>query len=436
MRINPGINRRKFLQYAGAGATSLLMDTWRECSAGEATASLQGTGLSLPCCVGDVSADGAMVWLRTERTDSVAVEYAKNSSFQGAVRTAPLVTRSDNDFTAKWSLGNLEPATNYFYRAVVAEQKPGPAARFVTAPGPDTAASFRFAFSGDTRQNHQPFSIMDAIRENKPDFFLHLGDTIYGDREGVARTLAQYHGKYATNRRDEPTQRLFAETSLMVVWDDHEVADNYRAAHPLAPVGRRAFMDYWPIRQDLADQDRIYRSQRWGKTAELFILDTRQYRNETVGTILGAEQKHWVLDALSNSSARFKLICTWVPFSSPNKDKWGGYLSDRDEVVKTIRDKKISGVIFLAADVHYAAVARVPGVPTLREVIAGPLAAPMGQGTGREKRFDYFNNQHLNYGLVNVHEDGDNSHVDIEILTDKNLALHKVRFSASEKPDS
>ena len=83
----------------------------------------------------------------------------------------------------------------------------------------------------------------------------------------------------------------------------------------------------------------------------------------------------------------------------------------------------------------YAAVARVTNT-SLREVITGPLAAPMGVATGNAKRFEYFNNQFLNYGLVNVHEEGANSHVDIEILTDKNVSLHKVRFGAGSKTGS
>lgn len=421
------MNRRKFLQYSAAG---LLFEPWRLAWAGEAPPSLADTGLSLPCCVGDVGADSALVWLRGEGAGSAVVEYAKNAGFQDAKRSAAVALRSDSDYTAKVAVSELEPATGYFYRARLGERKPGPAGRFVTAPRADTPASFRFAFSGDTRQNYQPFSIMDAIRDNKPDFFLHLGDTIYGDREGTARTLAQYHGKYVINRKDEPTQRLFAETSLTVVWDDHEVADNYRAAHPLASIGRRAFMDYWPVRQDAADPERIYRSQRWGKTAELFILDTRQYRDETAGTILGAEQMRWFLDALIKSDARFKFVCTSVPISSPNRDKWGGYPADRDLVLKTIREHKIARVIFLTADVHYAAVARI-GNSALREVITGPLAAQFGSGSGTEKRFEYFNNQHFNYGLVNVHEDGANSRVDVEILTDKNALLHKVSFAAA-----
>jgi len=59
----------------------------------------------------------------------------------------------------------------------------------------------------------------------------------------------------------------------------------------------------------------------------------------------------------------------------------------------------------------------------------------LGRGTGREKRFDYFNNQHFNYGLVKVHEDGDNSSVEIDILSDTNLLLHRVRFGAGAKTE-
>jgi hypothetical protein len=103
---------------------------------------------------------------------------------------------------------------------------------------------------------------------------------------------------------------------------------------------------------------------------------------------------------------------------------------DRDDVVKLIKQKDIRGVIFLAADVHYAAVARVPGHPALREIIAGPLGAPLGKAAGTAKRFEYFNNQYLNYGLVKVNVGGPRPYAEIDILTDKNLLLHKIRIEA------
>jgi len=125
-------------------------------------------------------------------------------------------------------------------RAVVEGRSPGPIGRFVTAPRADDPAKVSFCFSGDSRESYKPFTIMDAVRAQRPDFFLHLGDTIYADRGGTARRLEEFWAKYRANRDDAATQRCFQETSFYVVWDDHEVEDNFTPDHPLAPVGRRA----------------------------------------------------------------------------------------------------------------------------------------------------------------------------------------------------
>jgi hypothetical protein len=60
----------------------------------------------------------------------------------------------------------------------------------------------------------------------------------------------------------------------------------------------------------------------------------------------------------------------------------------------------------------------------------------MGKATGTAKRFEYFNNEHLNYGLVSVHAEGDPPYIDLKILTDKNVPLHKVRIDGSGKQES
>jgi phosphodiesterase/alkaline phosphatase D-like protein len=69
---------------------------------------------------------------------------------------------------------------------------------------------------------------MDAVRRRSSRIsFLHLGDTIYADRGGSAHTLPEFWAKYRANRDDAATQRCFRDTSFYVVWDDHEVADDY-----------------------------------------------------------------------------------------------------------------------------------------------------------------------------------------------------------------
>ena len=69
----------------------------------------------------------------------------------------------------------------------------------------------------------------------------------------------------------------------------------------------------------------------------------------------------------------------------------------------------------------------------LREVIVGPLAAQLGRATGSAKRFEYFNNEHLNSGLVNVHAESNQAYVEIEIFTDKNVLLHKITIDGGKE---
>ena len=91
---------------------------------------------------------------------------------------------------------------------------------------------------------------------------------------------AAYRAKHRYNRADPAVQQLFRETSVYATWDDHEVANNFAGSlEPLMPVGRRAFRDYWGIEGPREEPDRLYRSVRWGRGLEVFMLDTRQYRS-------------------------------------------------------------------------------------------------------------------------------------------------------------
>jgi alkaline phosphatase D len=217
------------------------------------------------------------------------------------------------------------------------------------------------------------------------------------------------------------------------MWDDHEVADNCDYSNPLAAIGRKAFFDYWPVNRDPQDPDRLYRSFRWGKAVELFILDTRQYRDRAEGTMLGKEQKKWFLDTLAASTAWFKIIATSVPFSSPGGDKWGGFPSEREEVLRQIKQKQIPGVMFLAADVHYAAACKVPGELGLKEFIAGPIGAPMGLALGYSKRFEFLSRNSFSYGLVKVRAQTPRPYVEIDLMNARNQLLYRSRIEADSE---
>jgi alkaline phosphatase D len=309
---------------------------------------------------------------------------------------------------------------------LVPGKKPGPICQFVTAPPMDVLAPVTFVIGGDTRQSFRPFSIMDFMRAAQPDFFVYLGDTIYADKGSTAMTLSDYWGKYAENR-DRFAQRLFATTPLFVMWDDHEVDSDFTMTHPRLPIGRQAFLDYWPIRPSTQDPYRLYRSFKWGKGVEVFLLDCRQYRDPQTKTMLGLEQKQWLLQQLAASSATFKFIVSSVPFSDPRGDKWGEYPAERDDILEFIQENKISGVIFLAGDVHHAAVSHMPHDPAVREFIFGPLAAPMNyKVSSREPRFEFFHEDYQNYGKVTVQPEGPKPSVRVEWFDSTNALLHQI----------
>ncbi len=386
----------------------------------------RSNGLELGCVVGEVMPTNALLWVKTRGVQDVQVQYTTDPQWVTFEETFLTRTSDERDFTTRILLNDLTPHTHYYYRTVVPGKKRGPICQFVTAPPPDSLESVTFVIGGDTRHSFRPFSIMDHMRAAKPDFFVFLGDTIYADKEQPARTLADYWGKYRENR-DGLAQQLFSTTSLYVLWDDHEVDNDFTMTHRLLPVGRQAFLDYWPIRQSPLHPHRLYRAFRWGAGMELLLLDTRQYRDPHGKTMLGHEQKEWLLRRLANSSAMFKFVVSSVPFSDPRQDKWGQFPEERDAILKFIQEKNISGVIFLAGDVHHASVSKMPHDPTIREFIFGPLAAPMNYKiSSREPRFEFFHEASRNFGKITVNPQGATPSVHIEWFDVTNTLLHRV----------
>jgi alkaline phosphatase D len=382
--------------------------------------------LDMGCAVGDVTHNEALVWVKTEVPEEVKILYTTDPLWIATQETFLISTSAERDFTAQIPLVNLTPQTRYLYRMLVPGKKQGPICQFVTAPPMDVLAPVTFVIGGDTHHSFRPFSIMEFMRAAQPDFFVYLGDTIYADKGSPAMTLSDYWAKYAENR-DGFAQRLFATTPLFVMWDDHEVDSDFTMTHPRLPIGRQAFLDYWPIRPSTQDPYRLYRSFKWGKGVEVFLLDCRQYRDPQTKTMLGLEQKQWLLQQLAASSATFKFIVSSVPFSDPRDDKWGEYPAERDDILKNIQESKIPGVIFLAGDVHHAAVSQMPHDPAVREFIFGPLAAPMNyKVSSREPRFEFFHEDYQNYGKVTVQPEGLKPSVRVEWFDSTNALLHQI----------
>lgn len=179
---------------------------------------------------------------------------------------------------------------------------------------------------------------------------------------------------------------MLGTTSYVGVWDDHEVVNDFgpltdaptappHTGEHLLPIGLRAFVDYTPIAVASSDQKRLYRSLRWGRHLELFVLDTRQYRDANSAadsaaqpkTMLGREQLTRLKDSLAASDATWKVIVSSVPMSIPTgfpptngRDGWAnfdqqtGFEHELLGILRFLADHEVDNTIWITTDVHFA----------------------------------------------------------------------------------
>src|SRR3954453_16297443 len=102
-----GLSRRDFLALAGGAAAFPFVAGLSGCAPALVKPD-PSTGLSLGYTSGDVTPDGAVVWLRSEAGASVSVEYDKDPRLIGAASTPSMLVGNDSDGTFQIRLEGLE----------------------------------------------------------------------------------------------------------------------------------------------------------------------------------------------------------------------------------------------------------------------------------------------------------------------------------------
>lgn len=389
---------------------------------------------------GDVTPYSAVLWARGDRESFMHVRIF--GRVDGPMRNQVVRVEADDDYTGKLHVTGLRPATEYRYRVWFSDRESGHRGAgeavegtFRTPPTADAATTVRFTWGGDVagqntcRDAEEGFPIFKAINATPQDFFIGLGDMIYADnscdhvgRYGndqvageflPAANMADYWARWKYSRADAGLRELLASVPYYAVWDDHEVVNDFGPLHDtrsippytagvhLLPLGLEAFLDHNPIAEHPATPKRLYRSVRWGKHLELFILDTRQYRDANFvadgatqpKTMLGREQLTWLKDGLTKSDATWKLIVSSVPMSIPTgsagaagRDGWAnfqqesGFEQELLDILRFMQQSKMRNVAFITTDVHFGEVFRYTPFnddPSFQvyEFVTGPLNA-------------------------------------------------------------
>ncbi|MCP9946181.1 alkaline phosphatase D family protein [Streptomyces somaliensis] len=390
---------------------------------------------------GDPLPDGVLLWTRvTPSPDAlpgsgkgadteVGWEVAEDRGFTRTVARGTVTATAGTDHTVKVDVRGLRPATSHWFRFTAGApgaEAVSPVGRTRTAPGyDDPTRGVRFGVVSCANWEAGHFAAYGHLAARADlDAVLHLGDYVYEYGTGeyprtadVLRpheprhetvTLADYRLRHATYKSDAHLRALHAAHPVIAIWDDHEVADDMWSGgagnHTPGAEGdwaarvtaaKRAYFEWMPVRT--STEGTVYRRLRYGKLADLHLLDLRSFRSRQASagsgavddpdrTITGRAQLDWLKAGLASSDATWRLVGTSVMISpvafgslpahllkpvaelmglpteglAVNTDQWDGYTDDRRELLAHLRERAVRNTVFLTGDVHMAWANDVP----------------------------------------------------------------------------
>ncbi|KRE25686.1 alkaline phosphatase [Mycobacterium sp. Soil538] len=332
---------------------------------------------------------------------SVAVEWevANDERFARVEQRGVVEAIPESAHSVHVELMGLRPGAEYFYR-FRAEGFVSPPGRTRTAPAPESMAALTMCVASCSNYEHGWFTAYRRLAEEATDLVVHLGDYSYeyANRPGAVRrhvgheavTLANYRQRYAQYKTDSDLQAAHAAAPWLVVFDDHEVSNNWADRTPEEPqpdfAARRAaaLQAYWenmPLRLEARPRGvdmQLYRRVDWGALATFHMLDTRQYRTDqacgdvyrsdcperfdVIRSLTGPIQEHWLLNGFQQSRARWDILGQQVFFSQLdlaegagrgiNPDAWDGYVANRDRIIAGMLNSPVRNAVVLTGDVH------------------------------------------------------------------------------------
>ncbi|MFT4689976.1 MAG: alkaline phosphatase D [Limisphaerales bacterium] len=312
--------------------------------------------------LGDIKPTSAKFWVRTAGTASVQINV-------GGQTSEIVKTSAQEDFTAVMTVKGLKPFKDYTYSVKVAGKTiERDAFRFRTAPAKGQKAQFQVTFGSGSRYVPTNEYAWRNMANSRPLAYLGLGDNVYIDvveRRGAQRLF--YYRRCLSPAYSE----LISSVGMYAVWDDHDMAMNDSAGGagmkaPWKMPNWTVFRQNWnnPHYGGGESLPGTWHSFSLGDV-DFFMTDGRFYREKKDKTMLGPDQKKWLLEALAASKAKFKVIASgtmWADGADKNgKDSWAGPWAkkERDEIFDLINDEKINGVMLISGDRHRSDIWRI-----------------------------------------------------------------------------
>jgi alkaline phosphatase D len=208
--------------------------------------------------------------------------------------------------------------------------------------------------------------------------------------------LAEFRDRYALYKSDPDLRAAHAAFPWLVVWDDHEVANDYQndrsprtadAAQFLAlrAAAYQAWYEHMPVPASMRPKGAnatIYGRFAFGDLADIVLLDTRQYRSHHAclagpsastlvdcperhlasRSLLGTAQETWLAGQIRASATHWSVVTQTTLVAEADRkpgaehaywmDGWDGYTASRSRLLDALAAKRNGNALVLGGDVH------------------------------------------------------------------------------------
>ena len=242
--------------------------------------------------------------------------------------------------------------------------------------------------------------IFNAIKEEKLDLFLMIGDNVYGDSE--EKDLKELSSAYETPRQNFEVMNL--NFPFEAIWDDHDYGMNDAGVeYPHKKKSKELFLNFWNIPDD---DIRRFREGLYfeiikninNKKLQIILLDTRTFRDslspsDEIGepgkeryipnidkslTILGTDQWRWVKEKLGQK-VDFRIIVSSIQFLAIGHgwESWNNFPLERTKFIDIIDEANLNHTLILSGDRHRAGIYKLKtkGGKIISEVTSSSLNA-------------------------------------------------------------
>jgi alkaline phosphatase D len=394
----------------------------------------------------EVTSNSVLLWTRAPKSGKVQLVVGVDKKFAKGRLVKSLSAKKGSDLTVQSRVNHLKPSKSYYYFFFQGKKR-SDVGTFRTAPKSSAAKTIRFAVTGDADpikvnghnvrnpEGSADMATYQAMQKENNNFNVNLGDTIYSDSmvdKGfpLAISLDQKRDKYKLLLTYKKLLALRKSGVVYNQWDDHEFVDDFNRNSEACDVGStsapqyacpvqsiwtagvKAFREYMPVTYSATNG--TYRTFRWGKNLEIFILDERSFRslrasevkvdpnapeptahvcenggnddlaprvpqrirnlfalvypplsnpvpqacldalNNPQRTMLGAAQYNRFTAAIKKSTAKWKVVINEVPimeFGINPYDDWEGYEFEREKLLTYLKNN-VKNVAFVTTDFH------------------------------------------------------------------------------------